>query len=289
MPQHKFPPKGYKAMEYPLPHNFLYLIDGGMDATTTSNLILTLLRTSKTASAPETVEVNPANASFAEDTGPLVHLNSIVPRIKISMDFWLSKGARETDKLKSLSFFWFPIYIAFLDSLEAEDPKTNVQVEDILELTHNTDNEDVHPLHNGTDTGIAYNHPLSNVNATEVFGDYGLTTDAKVEFVTLDHELMKDAKQYYGNAGMLNKVMGRGHRVTLKADHPYRYFSHNYTYPSVKRGNPYTFCGIAICLPVNNTKGQINFNTEMTAIKHLHGSVAVEFDEWNSLFDQGIM
>ncbi len=229
----KKPPRGYYQQQYPLPHNFNYDAHFNVENETLNSCIFTLFRTSKKAVNPEAVEVNPAHASFAEDTGPLVHLNSIVPKISMRLDLNLEKFGIETDKVRQLKVIWFPIYIAFLDSLEAEDLKTAVQIEDILELQHDTINRDTYPLHSGTDISHEINHPMSTVPFAEIFSDYGLSVDVNPETVALDMELVRDARQYYTNRGMLGKVMGKMHYVTLVRDRPYKYFSNNFTYPSV--------------------------------------------------------
>ncbi len=284
------PPKGYSQMQHPLPHNFNYRFSLNAENVNVASTMVTLLRTSEVATGVSEIEVNPKNGAFAEDNGPLIHQDSIVPRMSISFTAALSKGAIETDAVRSLKLMWMPIYISFLNSLEAEDSKTAVQIEDILELTHNTDNKDVHPTFNGNNLiGFGGNQAVSTVAATEVFGDYGLSVNTVLEALTFDRELFFDALQYYTNSSMLKKVTGRMKTIILKRDYPYRYYSNRFTYPSVKRGNPYTFCGILFHLPQVGTADQIPLAGDTTDIPHVNVAMHVRYNEWNPEFDQSAL
>lgn len=281
----KFPPKGYEQIQYPLPHYFEYAVNMQAEDETKNSFYATLLRSSEVLTAPESVEVNPANVAFAEDAGPLIHPNSIVPKLSIGFTANLTQNSIETDKLRGLYFEFMPVYCAFLNTLEAEDAKTAVQIEDILELTHNTDNKDVHPTASGVDL-IGGPTPVSTVGATEVFGDYGLTTNTQVETVAFEKDLFFKAKSYYGNAGMLRKVTGRYRRVLITRDRPYQFISRNYTHPMVKRANPYMFCGILFHLPQSDDTDQVTESGDTTAIDHITLKLRCRYDEWNPLFDQ---
>ncbi len=179
-----------------------------------------------------------------------------------------------------------PLYFNFLDTYEAIDVKTDVEVQDILEFLTNTGNKYGYPIYSGTDLfGTPGNYPLSTVAETETFAMLGLTTDAKLEEVIFDPELYDDAKQYYTNQSMLRKVTGREHRVHLTHDRAYMYRSFNYTSPTVKRANEYMSCWILIWLDARNTKHQFP-NTNATDIAHVDFQVEVRYDEWNPHFDQ---
>ncbi len=284
------PPRGYTQLQYPLPHNFTYRFSLGAENGNRESTIATLIRSSEVATGVDAVEVNPRNAAFAEDTGPLIHMGSIVPRMTLSMRMTLSKAAIETDAVRKLKVNWMPLYISFENSLTAKDDKTAVEIEDILELQHDTTNKDTYPLFATTKlTGMGGAQPLSTVPAAEALADYGLTTTSVLEQVAFDKELFWDASQYYTNAAMLRKVTGRMHSVTLYRDREYKYFSRNFTYPSVKRGNPYTFCGILFHLPQAGTAEQNLIVTETTDIDHVHISLACRFNEWNPEFDQSAL
>lgn len=285
----KFPPKGYFAEEYPLPHNFTVASGLFMENEAKNSTIIPILRASEACLTPESIVVNPRNSAFAEDTGATIHMGSIVPRISFKLMARMTKTAIETDGVRSMIFSWFPIYISFLDTLEAEDDKTAVQIEDILELQHDTGNKDTYPLYSGTDVGlVGHTVPMSTIaDADEAFGDWGLTTNTIIESVAFDESLMFDALQYYTNKGMLQTTIGKRTVVHLTRDRAYRYFSNNFTYPKVKRGNKYTFCGIMIHVPQADSVDQLPTAGELTGgAQHLDIRCRVRYDEWNPNFDQ---
>ncbi len=286
MAKHSYPPKGYNQLQYPLPHNFTYKFGLSLEASTKNSTICTLFRATKKCGTVEAIEVNPKNAAFAEDGGTAVHMGSIIPRTSINITAQMTKGAIETDKLRSIKFTWFPIYTAFLNTLEAQDDKTSVEVEDILELLHTVGDESVGPLFSNVDLLDAGNHPLSSVGYAEGISDFVLTTNALMESVAFDKELFFDAMQYYGNAGMLKKVVGRMNNVTLTRDRMYRYSSNNFTHPTVKRGNPYMYCGIMFHIEQAGGDYQPVLAADTTVIDHVYFNVNVRFDEWHPLFDQ---
>ncbi len=287
MPFHKRPPRGYTAQDHPLPHNFEY--HGGLSAEPTKQhaTILTLLRQSEVITNVDQVVVNPSHTSFAEETGATIAPGSIIPKLQVSLNFTMTKLGIETDKIKTLNIQVYPIYTAFLDTLEAQDVRAaNSQIEDIMELQHGTASKATFPLFNGTDLAFQTVQPLNTVLLTEAFGAWGLTVDAKLEGVSWAEPTYHDALDYYSNQGMLRKVVGRAMNFTVKQDHPARFFSHNFTNPMVKRANPYTMCALLIHLRSFGTLNQYGRVGDATAIDHIDFSCGVRYDEWNNEFDQ---
>ncbi len=282
------PPRGYRNTEFPLPHNYGLTFSLQAEDETKNSTYITLFRATESAVDVENIEVNPAHASFALDAGTAIHMGSIVPKVNMTIRASMTKLAIETDKMRAIRFTWMPVYIAFLDSLEAEDQKTGVQVEDILELTHDTTNKDVTPTFTTVNLGLGL-QPMSTVPYAEVFGDYGLSVDTNLESVAFDEELLMDALQFNTNKGMLRKVIGPRHTVTLTRDRPYIYHSSNFTYPTVKRGNPYTYCGILFHVPQAGSAGQVFEAADTTAIDHIRFGMHVQFNEWNPHFQQAPM
>ncbi len=279
------PPRGYFDEEFPLPHNFEYNMRFNAESATKAATIMPIIRATEAFATPETIEVNPSNATFAEETGASVHMGSIVPKVNLVFQFHLTQAAIETDKIRAIRINYMPIYSSFLSTLEAEDARTAIQVEDILELEHQTDNKDTEPIYNGVDMAAGL-HPMNTVAATEVFGDWGLTVDTKMEYITWDKGQMFNAFQYFDNASMLNKATGQYRSITLTRDRPYLYYSDNFTQPSVKRGNPYTFCGLLIYLPQAGARDQFFEAGEVTDIAHVYCKAGVRYGEWNPNFDQ---
>lgn len=285
MARHEYPPKGFGSINYPLPHTFENFFTLGADTSTKYATMIPLFRATETISAVEGIEVNPSNPAFGEQTGSLIAMNSIVPKITLNMHIALTQPAIETDKIRTLKVKWMPIYTAFLDSLTAEDTKTATEIEDILLLTHNTDNKDVHPTYSGADLNVG-TVPMTTRGTTEAFGDIGLTTDTKLEAVNFVEATFWDAMRYYSNKQKLAKVVGKVHSVTISRDRPYTYFSDNFTMPTVKRGNPYTGCFILFWLPQAGETGQHVQAADITDIDHIYANLTTHYSEWNADMDQ---
>ncbi len=282
---YKSPPKGYRASEYPLPHDFDYKFSLGLGAGTKDSTIITLLRTSEVCNAPDTIEVNPKNANFAEETGPLIQNDSIIPKLSVRMECRMSEKAFHTDNIHYIKFHYMPLYCSFVDNYDAIDDKTGVKIEDIIEMQHDTTNKDGYPKFAGNKLpGAGGSQPLSTINASEALADYGLTTTAVLEDVTFDEDLFFDALSYYTNGPMLKTVIGGYRTAFVNRDRKWQQFSNKFTMPKVKRGNPYTFCGILFHVPLGSQQGLIS--GEYSDVEHLNFNIKVRYDEWNPGFDQ---
>lgn len=287
MPFHKRPPRGYSKQEFPLPHQFEY--HGGLTAHTSGQYATncTLLRTSENITNIDTVVVNPSHDSFAEETGATIAPQSIVPKLMLDMRFEITKLAIAAG-IKTLDLLVYPLYTAFINTFDAEDVRVaNSQVEDIMELDHVVGSKMMRPLWTGTDLAFQTAQPLNTVLGTaETFSNWGLTTDAKLEGVAFDENLYHDALSYFSNQGMLRKVVGKPMVFHLTHEHGKRFFSHNFTHPTVKRGNPYTSCSLLIYLRPLGARSQWGRVGDSTAIDHVDFNINVRYDEWNSDFDQ---
>lgn len=284
------PPKGYRKMEYPLPHNFEYHFNLDFLDLTRDATMVTLFRGSETTNAADTIVANPAHPSFLEDTGPTVIMGSIIPKVMVSIKMNLPQVVIADNEFGSLVVNVMPLYFAFKDTLEAINsgpPET--EVEEILEMQHAAVPKRTNPLWSGIDLSSNLNHPLSTVTDTDVATtDWLLTTDAKLESVAFDDKVYYDSLQYYSNAGMVRKVTGRKQSFVLRRDRTAHMFSNNFTYPMVKRINSYTYCGILIWTTTPGTTGSYGESGDWnpTDLDLVHFNVQVRFDEWNADFDQ---
>ncbi len=283
-------PRNYRQTDYPLIHDFQYQFSLDVEDETKNSTIVTLLRSSELTGV-EAVEVNPSHGSFLEDSGPTIFMGSIVPRLSVTITAKLDQAAFDIDSIEHMIFKWMPIYTAFLNSLDAENVGTpSSDIETIIELGHDVTKKRTNPLYSTVDltSTPAVDHPVSIIPATEGFSTYGLTTDLKMESVAFDEQAFWDAKRYYTNKGMLNKVTGSMKTVNLDYHRrPYKYFSNNYTSPIVKRGNPYMFCGILFHVPQAKEIGQYCDDADVTtSVGHIDFGVRVDFEEWNVDFDQ---
>lgn len=290
MAYRKTPPRGYRMQEYPLPHEFLYNFDLGFDVAGKNSTICTLIKATKASTGVEGVEVNPRHGSFTEEASPTIHQDSIVPRLSINISARISEPARNqaTFPLKEMIFKYAPIYTAFKDDLTAEDEKTGTKIESIIGLQKDAvTNLDAYPLFDGNDLLASDDHPLSNVNdANEAFGDYALTGSATLENVVFNEGTYYDCRNYYTNGAKLAKVMPKINTVLLRSERPWHMYSNNFTNPTVKRGNPFTFCGILFFVPIAGAYGQVRDVGDVTNIEHIVIQMKVRFDEWNHSFDQ---
>ncbi len=294
MPRHNFPPRGYFAEEYPLQHDFIYKLSLSLEDTTSDSTIVILSRFSeRNVISPELVQVNPSNGAFAECNGPLCHQASIIPRMSVAINAFLSEASiLEIGADRPITFNWMPIYTSFLSSLEAEDDLTGLQVEDILELAHVTLHKETTALYvSDLPNTVAYNSafPLTTEPADitdETFDDYGLGVDTVQEEVAFDKGLYYDMMKYGTNKEMLAKVAPHMNTAMVSAKRPWRHFSNKFTYPSVKRMNPYTMCAILFHLPQSGDLDQPSLISETSPIQHLFINVRVRYEEWNPNFDQ---
>lgn len=281
----KFPPRGYRQDEYPLPHDTQYSFTLDGESETQNSTITTLFKMTELAATPELIEVNPTNLLFAEDGGTSVHRGSIIPKISLHMHAALTKGAIETDKIRQMNLYWIPLYTSFEDSLLASDERTGITIESIIELQRNTTNKVVTPLFSTVNLSSGGSQFLSTVPHTEVFGDMDLAGDAVLESVAFDLDTFMDARQFFSNAGMLKKVAPKVNKIVLTQDRYWEYHSNNFTYPTVKRANPFTFCGILWHLPLAS-RFQYMSAGDTTDIPHVQVNMSVRYDEWNNAFEQ---
>jgi hypothetical protein len=265
--------------EYPNVHNmmhkFLLTADGGTSGRLAT--IIPCIMQDEGLGAPSSKNTHPENASFSVDTSPNCYPDSKVNFARCDIDLSLTKGAWNTDNTEVLKAFVFPIYTAFLENLTAKDEVTANEVEDILELQHETTDRQTYPLWNGTD-----------LTADGTKGDLassvpGLTTDQSIEGVDLNLNTIYNALQYYTNGGVVRKSIGKIRGINISRKRNVR-MSFRLKSKS-KRMNPYTFWGIAIILPNETAYEQQVHNGDLTAIDHLIVRSTCRYNEWNENFD----
>lgn len=129
------PPRGFVAERYPLRHRFMYSIGlNGVTAGQNSTMCSIVRGSADTAmNNPNTIEVNPHNANFLQETGVLCHQMSILEKIKIAMNFTLTEDAI-TDGVKSMTIKYMPIFCSFPEKLASTDDETGFTAASVLEL-----------------------------------------------------------------------------------------------------------------------------------------------------------
>ncbi len=279
----KFPPRGYAAQEYPLPHNWGFECELNADAASQNCTYIPLILHDEGMTGVESVNVNPKHGSFAESSTPYCYPDSIIPKMMYRMQVSLTKGAIETDKMRSCVFNYMPVYTAFVNRLDAADDKTGTKVETILDLEYETVGKSCYPIWTTTKLDMSYTVGIHGSATTALMG---MTTSPTLENIAFLPETFFDALQYYTNSSMLKKVVGPWKTATVTRDRPFKYYSNNFTHPNVKRINPYTFCGMLIYTPNGGDFAQNFEAADVTDISHLLVKGHVRYDEWNAHFDQ---
>ncbi len=272
-----------KAWIFPRIHNFEFGfgLDADDAAATKNSTIVPYLLQDNALIDLETVKTNPENADFAVTDEPNIYAGSYVPRITVRWVAYL----RPTDtEVVHLLFNTMPIYTSFLNRLDAFDKKTGNDIETILELTHETTDEQCYPLFNNTklyEGGGTYDYS-ANVP--------GLTGTQQPEGVAFDKEMFFDAMHYYTNKQMLKGVVGRMMNHTVSepiVPHGKSIITGglNRIQSIAKAANPYTFCGELFHVPQAGSRSQYHLGAGVTAVEHLTVKGFVRFNEFNPDFN----
>ncbi len=268
---------------YPRIHNFEFGfgLDADDAAATKNSTIVPYLTQDNALVDLETIKTNPENADFAVVDYPNVAAGSYIPNITVRWVMYL----RPTDtEIVHLMVNTMPIYTSFLNRLDAFDKKTGDDIETILELTHETTDEQVYPLWNGVKL---YEGAGTYDYAAEV---EGLTSTQQPEGVAFDKELFFDAMHYYTNKQMLKQVTGRMKNYTVSeplVPHGRSIVTGGSNMvPSVaKFSNPYMGCFELFHVPQAGTRSQYHLGAGVTAVEHLTVKGFVRFNEYNPDFN----
>ncbi len=290
MPRER-PPRGYDRDDFGLPHRFDYYFGLDFSSSTKNRTMLTYLRTSKDSVNPETIEVNPKNANFVVDGGPVVCFDSIVNTIMITKRFVFTKHAHVTDQIPRIKLMTMKILGAHEDSWTPADELTTTDIAALLKITDDSTKEDVTPTFNGTDLNNTGNQPLSNVTMPEAFGDYNLTTDAKLEGVANDFNAIFKAQQYYTNGGKLKTLHRNVETISLSQNKRYHNTYEKRFVPNfVRRGIESLYFGEAIDMPIySSSRSFHDLAHTATAGNHIFAGADIQFIEWNKKFEQARM
>ncbi len=301
------PPRGFQTEKYPLLHRLEYGFGLSLgDDKENTVLAPIVMHSNEMDVAADTIQVNPHNTGFEEDTGPLCRSMSIIDRLRISMKFSMSSNCGiahhesgtstnevfSGDDIPAFKFLWRPIWNVFPEKLDAADDDTGTSVATILALTKDATFEDVVPLTtNKLNTSAAGSHrvqPMSTVNAVQVFGDYNLTTNTAMEDHVWDENLFQNALRRYINKGALRSCVGRMRHVTLTRDRPYQNVYLDKLVPrAVRRIMPYGFFGIQVHLPLDSDDEQLFMDDNgNSSVNHLGVKIIANYHEWNVEHDQ---
>ncbi len=268
--------------KYPLIHNFEFGAGLSQEAPTVESTIVPYFFQDNALVDYENVKTNPENADFNVVSYPNVMAGSYIPKVQVHWECYIPLADVE---IKIEKFNTMMINISMLSRLDAFDKKTGNDIETILELQHETTDEQCYPLWNGSKTFEAGGTFDYHANVP------GLTTTQQPEGVNFDKELFFDALHYYTNKEMLKLVTQRMRTYVISAeDIPFYNTIQQKTFtmntPSLcKFQHPYTFCGELFHLPQASSKDQYHLAGETTAIEHLRMKGWVRFYEFNPDFN----
>ncbi len=270
--------------KFPLIHNFEFRFGLSAESPTKAATIVPYFFQDNALVDYENVKTNPENADFATVGYPNVMAGSYVPKVLISWNAAMYAVVEAAmDKLK-----WGHMRIgtSMLNRLDAFDKKTGDDIEAILELQHETTDEQAGPLYNGTK--LFEGAGASDLDFTKV---PFLTTDGQLEGVDWDKEKFFDALHYYTNKEMLKLVTDKYRSETVYAlDIPHGRDEINFTQtintPSLcKFQHPYTYCGELFNVPQVGARDQFHTAGQAGAVEHLVVKGFVRFYEFNPDFN----
>ncbi len=267
---------------YPRIHNYNFGFGLSAENTAKAHTIVPYLMQDNALIDYETIKTNPENADFATVAYPNSCAGSYIPKITVGWSMFIPTADTE---IISVIVNTMKLGCAFLNRLDAFDKKTGEDIETILELTHETTDEQAYPLWNGT-------------KLFEGAGTYdydalvpGLTTDQQPEGVAFDKEKFFDAMHYYTNKQMLKSVTSpmKTHLISEPiVPHGRSIIRFLRTYmipPACKFMNPYTFHGELFSVPQVGDRTQLQLAGETTAIEHVTVKGFVRFNEFNPDFN----
>ncbi len=312
------PPKGFETEKFPLRHKIISAFNLNMGLETLNTAFIPLVRSAKNTTAtspltlPNTIQVNPHNANFEQDIGPLCAPMSIIDRLTITLKFTMTdycQPSQETgstfsgsptamtaktytgDSIPAFRFLWRPIFNVFPEKMDATDDQTGTSVSAILAMTKDATNEDVVPITTNklvlggpSDKAL----PISTVNGVEALTDYNMTTNLNMEDHVWDEDLLQEALRRYTNKGALRSCLGRTRHVTLTRQRPYQTFYIDKFVPrAIRRIQPYALFGIQVHLPLDSAHEQLSMGFDVSnANPHLGCKIITNYHEWNSEHDQ---
>ncbi len=301
------PPQGFKSEIYPLRHRLLYSFGLSATTSTMNSAFCTLIRHTSDviAGTPGSIVVNPHHTGYVNDAGPAVAKMSIIDKLSMTLRFNMTSlcnnraltsgtagpnfddGVYIGDGIQHLKLLWRPVFFSFGEKLDAQDDDIGTTVGQVLALTKDATFEDVVPLTTNDlpqQGASKLDHPVSTVNIAEVFGDYNMLTDMKMEDHVWDEDVFQEAIRRYTIKGAIKSMVGRTRYVNLSKAFPYKSYNIRKFVPrSIRRVMPYTFMGIQIHMPRDTEIGSDYADLALTASQaHVGVKLICNYHEWNA-------
>ncbi len=187
-------------------------------------------------------------------------------------------------EIEIVKFNTLPIHTAMLNRLDAFDQKTGNDIETIIELQHETTDEQTGALYNNTK--LFESQGARDLATSVPF----LTTDGQLEGVAFDKTLFFNAKRYYSNKRMLQEVTGtmRTHQVSEPLSPHGRAIirgGHKSVDSMCKFQNPYTYQATLFHLPQADDLFQFHDSDTISDIEALTVKGDIFFLETNQDFN----
>ncbi len=269
-----------RTWQFPLLHHFQFTFGLSLENTAKASTIVPHFFQDNALVDYELVKTNPLNADFAIDVTPNTMKGSVVGMLSVNWTAFIPDSNTEIEIIK---FNTLPIHTAMLNRLDAFDQKTGNDVETIIELQHETGDEQCGAVYNNTK--LFESQGARDLSTSVPF----LTTDGQLEGVVFDKELYFNAKRYYTNKEMLNQVTGRMQTHTIVEPlSPHGRAIVNGGTSRVegitKFQNPYTYQGELFHLPQAESLFQFHDKSTITDIEAVTVKGDVFFAEWNQDF-----
>ncbi len=272
--------KMMKTQWYPRPHSSQVAWSHGVDSALVNQAtILPIVMYDEAQGAPDAYEANPRNAAFVTSGSATCFPNSTINNVIVELTYNLTKGAIETDKVVAIKCYYMPIFTAFRESLQAIDELSQLETQDVLELTSETTDRQCYPLWNTVDMKEPF------ANAHDLPADIpGLTGGASMEAVVFDPDSYHNMGHYMTNAGKLKSMNGGLSSFTLTQNRPFRKLRFRMR-SKTKRMNEYAFFGIMSYVPTVDSHYQFGNAGDTTDINHINVNAIYRYNEWNQAFD----
>ncbi len=272
-----------KTTWYPRPHTEDLFFEMGPRTSSVNDhaTMIPFIRYDEGQGSPGSYKANPEHASFAEYKGtgcfPKSEITKFMATITLSRNnLAMSSSLFDNNPLKIGIMI---INVSFDDAL-AKDELSSSEIQDILELQRETTDRQTYPLFNGVDVPNGWTGS-DLVNADQP----GLTTDTKLEYITVDTDGYYDALQYKTNAGKLKTCQSGITWITLTKQHPVKKF-HIFNKSKTKTMVPYGFLGAMILSPASETHYQYGRTNDYSANTPLFSiQSSMRYLEWNEHYD----
>ncbi len=268
--------------DHPLPHDFIWSF--GLSADEVANqrsTIVPFMFQDNAIIDYETIKTNKENDDFAVVAKANTAAGSFVPSLMAS---WTAMAT--SSEVNTMTVHTMPIYTSMLNRLDAFDKKTGQDIETILELTHETTDEQVMPLF--TTVKLFEGTRVVDMPAEQP----GLTGTQQPESVLFDDELYFDALHYYTNRQMLKNMTGRMKTYRFSNDNNAEIgwnekVKHDMASPlpsMCKYQHPYTGCFQLFSIPEMGSIQQTEI-AAVTAVEHITIFGRCRFNEFNPDFN----